>query len=385
MILMPNHKLNFHKKITFGSTLNQKFSLDNKNGKSSSESDPKKISTVLSSKTELTFGNNNNPNQIFDTEKCVIHLIDLTPIHIPDIGFLNSDNNLFYHDGDDDSNINSNLVTVSNIDVLLQKQLEIIIEYIIDQHYDLWDKMKRGDLIEDIGITQYNDCLNSLDKFMPTKGRYIVDNISNTNAIVNNTNVDTDIDKINANVCLKGSDIIRNGLTIKYLVVNSGPNMVTRYTTPIDMHTITDFPIGYFDNQNIITNNYLCPKEKSRTCWGFDNCLVSLDINRLRINNLSKDSINHTSKNLYINDESIVIVVVIDYLYIITKFNNIKYMIISEYSSKLEKYDMNNEIYRFIDKFSCIHHMDTYNIKDNDLVKDIANDNNILIDNVLCI
>jgi len=330
--------------------------------------------TNISGSESITSKINNN---ILYADKCVLHLIDLT--HITKHIYLDIDSDsLFVEDLDSDDEININITSshklkkdISNSNkISLQQHLQLIIDYIIDQHSDLWHMMKRGDLIEDISMTQFNDQLDCLDDFSPTKGLYIVDKIDNDNN----------------KKCLTGSDIIRNGLTIKYLdkmyksniqnnIIN---NIFIRYAPSITMYTITDFPIGYFDN--IIINNYMCsgPTDKSRTSWGFDNCLISLDVNRLYLNKLIKNDVHHVVKYRYNNQ-------LIDYLYVIITFNNLRYMIISEYSSELMRYNMKNEIIYFINKFKSVHHMNTYNKTKDSLINEIAASENILINNVLCI
>lgn len=329
-----------------------------------------------------------NTNKLFDTDKCVIHLVDLTQIHIANFISLNSNsyNNSDCSDSDvtDDisvGDINSFCIFNENsthpdnaqVEVLLQKQLKLITDYITDQYCELWNIMKRGDLLEDVSITQFNDHLDCMDNFSPTRGRYIIDKVCsdlsyNTQSKGNNR--------------LKGSDITRNGLTIKYLVRNVSPKTIMCYTIPMDMYTITDFPIGYFDN--IVINDALCLTMGSlrligttHISWGSGNCLVSLDINKLHLNKLTKNKVKHVIKNR----ENIII----DYLYVIITFHSIRYMIISEYSSALMRYDMKIELKHFMNKLKTVQHMDTYNRKDDILMKDIANSENILMNNVLCI
>jgi hypothetical protein len=307
-----------------------------------------------------------NENKLFDTDKCVLHLIDLSAIHIAN--FMCNEHN--------PKLINCDLIMGSqkNIDtdsseygkkgkaILQQHQhLEEIINYITDQHFELWNIMKRGDLIEDVSMSQFNDSLDNINDYLPTCGRYIVDKI----------NADKDLGR------LKGSDIIRNGLTIKYLVKDYGPNKITQYTIPIDMYTITDFPIGYFDN--ILINNYLCPIDKTHTSWNCNSCLISLDVNRLHLDKITCNNIFHVIKTR--KDK----IIPIDYLYIIITFKGIKYMIISHYSSETVRYDMNVETLRFIEKFKFVQYMDTYNREENNIIKEIAQNECVLIDNVLCI
>ena len=397
---MLNKKMNLDQKITYGSFKN--LSKDNVPG--TLYKTPYKI-------PQRGYGT----NELFDPDKCVIHLVDLTSIHITNFLFfdMQKDTNTSYDtysshnssDNTDNDNIDSgdsnnssydsygsleyvddqnkkfniNMQNVlrnesqdtSQLEILLQQHLKLLIDYITDQHCELWDMMKRGDLIEDVSITKFNDCLDNVDNFSPTRGRYIVDKIDN--------DLHNDLHKKNNR--LKGSDIVRNGLTIKYLVRDSGPKKNTRYTIPINMHTITDFPIGYFDDT--VTNDYLCPLDTPRTSWGIDSCLISLDVNRLRLDKLTKNKIHHISKNKIDNNNGESLIV--DYLYTIILFGGAKYMIISEYSSKLIRYNMKNELIHFINKFKTPNYIITYNKKEDANVKEIANKENVLINNVLCI
>lgn len=400
----------------------------------------------------LTFGNFNhkkkskkyNNNKVFDENKCVLHLIDLTPVHITNYMCSKSSRHATDNDTDTDTDTDTNTNTDSESDtdtnsnfdsgydfdtdydldedvayvnnhininfnydentssktlsdnnndisldkdfIKIQKHLKSIIDYITDQHCELWNMMKRGDLLEDISMSQFNERLESLDDFSPTRGRYIVEMIDSIDNVVND-NDDNDDNKNNTldvkitKNRLTGADVIRNGLTIKYLFVDYGKQKILCHTTPINMHTITDFPIGYFDD--VIINDYLCPCESPRTSWGLDCCLISLDVKRLHLNKLTNNNIFHVSTYMDADNNSKSILV--DYLYIIITFKKIRYMLISEYSSKLMRYDMKVERQHFIDKFRCRQHMYTYDKKSDKIIKRIAAKENVAINNVLCI
>ena len=151
-------------------------------------------------------------SKLFDEKKCVIHLIDTS-------GYKNmcDDDCDKYNNNDTKDNEHYQTTKISNINKI-----------ITDQHMELWKMMKRGDLVEDINISGHI-----------TNGRFIVD------SIIDNTKM----------------DIIRHGLVIKDLE----RTFDTKGTILRTMHIITEFPSGYFDDSNLIVNDYLCPGEQPKS------------------------------------------------------------------------------------------------------------------------
>lgn len=187
------------------------------------------IKNNILKKTEKKTKLGNNINRIYNKNQCVIHLIDTK--------FRSEKEKEYDSDSDDED-----------------KNGEFITKFITDQHPELWDMMKRGDLIEDISVSGYR-----------CDGRYYVETEhSQENHI----------------------KIIQNGLIVRDLY--RGIDMYG--TLPPSFHTITDFPIDYFEN--IITNNTLYPRTKSESYW-HGLCLVALDLKKLKLNKLTNDNIFH--------------------------------------------------------------------------------------------
>lgn len=320
----------------------------------------------------------------FDTNKCVLHLIDLTQLYVKNYMRVqmhsydsNNDSSRSYdhssydHSSYDISSLDSGCdyssddINNTEVNQMLENHLSLMMDYITDQHGELWNMMKKGDLIEDISITRLNDDLECLNDYLPTRGRYIIDEI-----------IDNDINDKNI-FYLKSSDITRNGLTIKYLNKHN-IYKISQYAPPLNFFTITNFPIGYFDD--IVINDYLCPNEIPRSCWGMEKCLISLDIVHLGLNKLNKNKIYHKIILEHKNDVSFYI----DYLYIIIIFDNIRYMIISEYSSEILNHDMKKEKRLFVKKFKTARYLNNYD-KDNKNIKMIAFMQKVAIENVLYI
>lgn len=242
-----------------------------------------------------------------------------------------------------------------------QEYLKTIIDYMMDQHYDMWDMMKRGDLIEDISVTRLNAGIQCLDQYIPTIGMYIVDT-------ENNQNHET----------LTSSHVLRNGLTIRCLVLNDEPYTIRRHTIPKTMYCITEFPIRYFDDIEI--NYTLCPDDISRSSWG-GACLVTLDSNKLKLNKLHKQNVKHSIRNVMRNDKKIMI----EYLYIIITYVDTKYLLVSEYMTEPIKYDIDNEKTVFIKRIKSGKYLDPYDRFDDKVIQEIAMDQGVDINNVLCI
>lgn len=230
--------------------------------------------------------------------KCVMHLIDFDQMELFD-----------FDTGSFDS-----------IDQFELNELENMARFISQHHSELWDVMKRGDLIKDVSISSDNEILN------PTVGVYVVDKLDfETNEI-------------------SGIHIIRNGLTIRNLHKDSGKGKITRYNIPSDMYSITQFPLGYFDD--IVINDEYSPyyhDPRTISLW-YSKCMISLDKKALKINKNTK--VFHKTKNVLYEDRMINV----DYLYVVLKFNNEKYMIISEYVPLPTKYNIAKEKLAFIKK-----------------------------------
>jgi len=246
--------------------------------------------------------------KVFNEEKCVIHLIDLSDIR-----------------EEEDFDINNILDIISN--------------FITDQHMELWRLMKKGDFIEDISV-------DVSDEIGQTKRLFIVDNVDNVDS--------------------KDLNVIRHGLGIK--------NLCTDYdkfgSIYSDMYTITEFSIGYFDD--FVVNDYLCPYNTSKMYWHFKKSPVCFNVSKLKLNKLINDNVFSAS----IQKESYLI----EFLYIIIKYKNDNYMIIREFSNEYFKYDMKKEETAFIDIFKKSKLLECYELSDN--IKILAEKENIQIKNV---
>ena len=264
---------------------------------------------------------NIDTNKIFHENKCVIHLINLEH---------NKNRMDFFLKNNPDISAKTIGKTTATY----------ITNYLSDQHSELWNMMKRGDLIEDISSSGYRSV-----------GRFIVD-----------------IDPNN-----KDLGITRNGLIVKdlYREYNSCGTIYP------DMCIITEFPINYFDN--LVVNSYLCgPMMKSY--WHCDLSSIALDTHRLRLDKLNSNNIFHSNYKLPDNDDSVNADA--DYLYIIVKFKKINYMIISEYSNRYSKYDMKKEIKNFIKLFKKQKLFERYDHMDDDNILLIAKSENVIPDNI---
>lgn len=265
-----------------------------------------------------------DPSKIFDDTRCVVHLIDLTHIKAK-MEFL----------------LQANPDTTAGM--IGTKTAKYITNFITDQHAEMWNMMKRGDLVEDVSSSGYR-----------SEGRYIVD---------------TDKD-------IKDLGITRNGLIIK--------DLYREYddygTIHPDMYTITEFPIGYFDN--LVVNSYLCGPDM-KSYWHCELSPISLDTKRLRLNRLTKENVFHVNHKLPDTDDSKGADA--DYLYVIIKFKNTNYMIIREYSNRYSKYNMKKELKTFIKMFKELNMFERYDHKSNENIKLISLSEEVRIENVCCL
>ena len=259
--------------------------------------------------------------RICDESTCVIHLIDLSHVKEKIILFIQSDDD-----------------TIATM--IGMKTAEYITNFITDQHAELWNMMKRGDLIEDISSSGYR-----------SDGRYIVD-----------TDKDT-----------KDLGIMRNGLIIKDLY-REYDKCGSVYP---DMCTITEFPIGYFDN--LIVNSYLCGSDM-KSYWHCELSPVCFDSKRLCLKNLTPDNVFHVNHKLPDIDDSNG--ADSDYLYIVVKVKNINYMIIRDYSNRYSNYDMKKELKNFLKMFNESTMFERYDHKNDENIKKIIASENVRIENV---
>ncbi|VBB18561.1 hypothetical protein YASMINEVIRUS_1024 [Yasminevirus sp. GU-2018] len=372
-------------------------------------------------------------DRILNTKKCVIHLIDFTPVHVAKIIALDilpfsidetikseivekrsdtpknlkrgiildvpytppKDNNGYTDLNEDDDSgdyvlegldefdeadttdeLVDYLRTLSSHDkhTLKTEYLKSLVDFITDQHRELWDIMKRGDIVEDISTTQFNDRLESIDDYSPTRGRYIVD-YDNLNE---NPNDDESGSGSSSRERLSVAQVLRNGLTLRYLTVDDEPNKLTRHTPPKTMHTITDFPIGYFDDVEV--NDILCPGEIPRSSWGGE-CSIFLDESKLKLNKLKKQNIKHVTRKTIRNNNP----TTVDYLYTTITYNSVKYLLVSEYPTKPMKYNIDREKEFLIKKVRSGKHLDPYDRTKDTVVKSIATKEGVDIKNVLCV
>lgn len=265
---------------------------------------------TVGSRNRTKSKNKIDTTKVFNPTKCVIHLID-TSLYKNTIGDDRNDDEDVATDNNDHSK-NSN----EDID---NSKIKNINQMITDQHMELWSMMKRGDLVEDISLSGYR-----------TKGRYVVDK--------------NDSSSFNMN-------IIRNGLS----VVNLNYKHDKCGTLPNNMYTITEFLPGYFDDKNLVVNDYFCPGEESRSSWNYDKCAVYFDTDKLKLNNIKSENITHLthekkhefSENFYN----------VHYLYLQVKHiddksNKICYLLYGSYSDEFTKQNIELETKKIIKRFS---------------------------------
>jgi len=213
----------------------------------------------------------------------------------------------------------------------------VITNYITDKHVELWKMMKRCDLLEDVSSSGYK-----------SNGRYIIDKDVNSRSI-------------------------QNFLVVKELCTDYD-DYGSIYP---DMYTITEFPIGFFDD--ILINNHMLKSETMRSSW---NCrYVCFDTKKLKLDQLTVDEVHHvsTTKKYTLNDDRN-FTYNVDHLYILIMFEGIKYMIIQEYSHKYYIYVMSKEISDFTKLFKESKMFRCENITND--IKTIASTENVKMENV---
>lgn len=224
-------------------------------------------------------------SKVFDESKCVLHLIDMSLY------------DSYSRDSDYDED---NMYEPNQINRMIS-----------DQHIELWGMMKRGDLVEDISRSGYRSA-----------GRYIVDE-------------DSDSEKTDP------LSIVRHGLIVKNLSFE-----FDEYGTILpNMYTITEFPVGYFDN--IVVNNYICSNEQSSSYWHCELSPICLDTKKLKLDKLTKDNIFHKiCKRVIVADSQTD--VNDHYLYIIITYRGINYMLYGLYKDEILKQNIELETKKII-------------------------------------
>jgi hypothetical protein len=193
-------------------------------------------------------------------------------------------------------------------------------QIITDQHMELWRMMKRGDLIEDLSQSGYM-----------SNGRYIVDK--------NNSNCDL--------------DIVRCGLIVRDL-----DREIDKHGTILNsMCTITEFPLGYFDDNNLVVNDYLFPGELPKSIWKEEQSVVWLDTEKLNINEITKDDISHMVHKTRNYD--------IHYLYLIIEYEKVKYLLYGMYNDQYSKHDIKKIIETIINHLKTVRVFNSEKIDEN--------------------
>lgn len=233
------------------------------------------------------YGKTTRPTiKIFNNNKCVIHLICYGS------NYSDSDTDSYY---DTDSSSDSGMNSLRYEEASTIQQIQMMTEHITKKYPDLWLMMKRGDLIENTSESGYR-----------SEGRFYID--KSDNKITNNLSI--------------------NQLYTKYDDYGS---------IPPHFCTIRDFPIGYFDECNIITNNSFVPNETKQSEW---HCLegspMFFDTKRLKLNTVTRDDIfiDH-----FEDDENNYI-----FAYVILKYRKINYcFLLDDSHEKTEKNTYNIE------------------------------------------
>jgi hypothetical protein len=253
-------------------------------------------------------------NSVFSQNQCVIHLIRTSK---------------------DDNSLNDEAL----------HETEFIIKFITDNHIELWNMMKRGDLVEDISTSGYR-----------SQGRYIVDK------------------ELNQPDHIK---LIRNGLTIKDLCSDFDD-----YGSILpNMYTFTEFPRHYFDDENLLVNNVFYPNEEIKSYWHWSNSeynLICLDVKKLKLNTITDDNVFHFTKDIVKGKGKYKV----HYLYVVVTYKKVKYLFISEYSEQYSVQNIEKITKDFIKKFQET--MFTETDYDNS-VKKIAQIENVEFDNIVMI
>jgi hypothetical protein len=225
------------------------------------------------------------------------------------------------YDSDDSDNDNDNATA------------DAINDFITDQYIDLWKMMKKGDLIEDINQSGYR-----------AQGRYYVDDDPK-----------------------RKKSILKNGLIIRDLYTE----LDDYGSIPPHFFTITEFPIGYFDEDKIIVNNKFCPKIKKESYWHSDVQPCFIDCKRLKLDKLTDDNIfvDYTDDNT--NDNM--------YTYIILRFKKSNFCLINIAHKGKDKINWMISIFK---KDYSILEQSFYDLDDS-IIKKISKEHNVDLSNFL--
>lgn len=265
---------------------------------------------------EMPSGNINDEekleyNNIYNKNRCVIHLIYCDVHEIEDFNEDNNKDNICTFDDSDDIMCHScydhNDYNDNND---YNNHIKIINNYISDQCPELWSMMKRGDILENI-----------YESNIGTDGRYIID-IEYSQK--------------------KYKKIIRNGLIVRGLNYEYDMNG----NIPFHFYSITEFEIGYFNDCNLIVNNRFCPNHKSfLSKWKSNNTIILLDIGELKLDSLQcddivMDNVNSMNNECTNTDNDIY---TIQFIY-----NNIEYVFAKIYNKKSQEIDCKNHFIEYI-------------------------------------
>lgn len=155
-------------------------------------------------------------------------------------------------------------------------------ELVNKKYPDLWLMMKPGDLIEDLSQSGYR-----------SQGRYYVDYQHNSS---------------------------------KFKIYNLDKKFDDYGSIPSHFTSIDNFPLGYFNDDNLMINNIYHPGLNRQSYWHTDNAIIFLNAEKLGLNKLNMDNI---YTNIYKLDrsENIYYKYEIYYHFNIT-YNNEKYFFI---------------------------------------------------------
>ncbi len=230
--------------------------------------------------------------------------------------------------------IDTSLFETNNITTINGLYLTRLIS---DQHKDLWKTMKRGDFIYDVS-----------DDKCGSKFPYVVD-----------------IEKDQP----EHIKILRHGLIIKdpYTLWDQNGSIYP------DMFTLTEFPIGYFDQYVYNDSMYRC----SNNDIEFDiPCSIWLDVTKLKLNTLICENVFHVKIIEYPIKH-------MHYLYTVLTYKKKNYMIINKQETS-QYHEDQYFVDMFIDYFKdpcLIQVLDLINYK----VLEIAKNEQVLDGNILMI
>lgn len=222
-------------------------------------------------------------------------------------------------------------------------------EYISDQYPKLWKMMKRGDIVEDVSASGYR-----------SQGRYIVDTEHSQKDHMK---------------------MIRCGLVVRDLYYDYDDYG----TVPFNFYSITEFPLWYFDDENLVVNDTLC-NNTFYSYWHSTPTPIALDHKRLKLDSLSSDNIfsRRVKEKKWFNGDSNWFEYY-EYLYIVLTFKKINYLIIERFSNTKKKSKINSEK-KFIEhiNYQMLEIVNLEQIrKEYPNVVEIANKENVNNENIL--